>query len=125
MRPPLYASCCFKSSVPAADSQASCTSGVKHPAPPGSLAGAPLPILPGDSAIDIVVYTDNTFVEVFVLGGRLAFTADVAQPSDGAWAMNAFSESGPALTPTVAVWHIGQIWVPPFEVAERAKTARS
>jgi hypothetical protein len=123
-RPPLVGSCCLKSSVPAADAQATCTSGVKHPAPPGVLAGAPLPILPGDTAIDIAVFTDNTFIEVFVLGGRLAFTANVAQPADGAWAMSAFVKAGPAATPTVAVWHLSGIWIEPFEVAQQSAAAK-
>ena len=123
-RPPLVGSCCLKSSVPAADAQATCTSGVKHPAPPGVLAGAPLPILPGDTAIDVAVFTDNTFIEVFVLGGRLAFTANVAQPADGAWAMSAFVKAGPAATPTVAVWHLSGIWIEPFEVAQQSAAAQ-
>lgn len=123
LRPPLVGSCCLKGAVPPADAQPTCTSGVKHPAPPGALASAPLPILPGDTAIDVAVFTDNTFVEVFVLGGRLAFTYTVAQPADGAWAMSAFVRSGPAATPTVAAWHLGSIWIEPFEVAAAAAAA--
>lgn len=123
VRPPLYASCCLKASVPAQNANPTCTSGVKHPAPPGKMAGVPLPLLPGDTSVDVAIFVDATFIEVFILGGRLAITADVAQPADGAWGMNAFSQQGPQVSANVAVWHLGSIWIEPFEVLKKSHAA--
>ena len=120
-RPPLVGSCCFKSSVPAAVPRDTCTSGVRNPSgPPTGSATAPLPLLPGDGTIDIRVLVDGTFAEVFVMGGRLAFTIDVnagAIATTAGVALSAAASNSVALDlEDVAVWHMGSIWTSPSEV---------
>ena len=62
--------------------------------------------------------------QAFILGGRIALTLDVAAPKDGAWNMNVFSRSGAALAAAnVSAWHVGAIWVEPFDVLARRRTA--
>jgi sucrose-6-phosphate hydrolase SacC (GH32 family) len=114
VRPPLYASCCLKNGVPAPNPLNTCTSGAKKS--PAFQNGVPLPILPSDTNIDVVVYMDNTFAEVFVLGGRLAFTVNVPSPFDNGWGVSLFSNSGSVNAKNVNVWHMGSIWIAPFEV---------
>ncbi len=129
VRPPLHAACCLKGSVPAADANPTCTSGVK----PGHHGGgggatAPLPLLPGDAAIDVRVFVDNTFLEVFVMGGRLAFTVPInAGAEAGAAGMTLFAAGADVQVSEVTAWHLGSIWtgVPEVLAAQRAKVAAS
>jgi len=55
IRPPLAGSCCLKGSVPTPDASPSCTSGAKHGGMVTGGATAALPLLPGDTAIDVRV----------------------------------------------------------------------
>eukprot|EP01116_Phalansterium_solitarium_P025276 TRINITY_DN9582_c0_g1_i2.p2 TRINITY_DN9582_c0_g1~~TRINITY_DN9582_c0_g1_i2.p2 ORF type:complete len:632 (+),score=194.35 TRINITY_DN9582_c0_g1_i2:80-1975(+) len=114
VRPPLYASCCLKSGVPTYNPNPSCTSGVKHPqpTPPES---AELPLLATDTSIDIRVFVDNTFIEVFVAGGRLTFTANLIVPANSQNGMTVYTNSTIAVQKAEA-WSIGQIWIDKEEV---------
>ena len=120
VRPPKVGSCCLKNSVPNADSQPTCTSGskVSRPLPGQGGATAALPLLPGDSAIDVRVFVDNTFVEVFVMHGRLAFTYNLNPGPQLAGAAGAtLFASGAAVQATdVNAWHMNPIWVSTGEV---------
>lgn len=144
VRPPLVGSCCLKGSVPPPKANPTCTSGVKKaPAPDG---GVPLPLVAGDDAIDVRVFVDNTFIEVFImqarsayrgelfdtrkrtcsprdaLQGRLAFTMPLSGYSPDA-GVTLFASSGTGVTATgINVWHLNSIWVSPAEVLEAAKS---
>merc|ERR1712232_92016 len=120
VRGPLYASCCLKSKINKAKKKDSCTSGVKNPPsddfsgpqffvdfqPPansesvttvtvGEVNGATdkLKLLASDKTIDMRLFVDNTFTEVYWMGGRVAMTtttpasdtADVTVSADMAW----------------------------------------
>ena len=121
-RPPLVGSCCLKASVPAPNFQApTCTSGAKNPAP-STGAVADVPLLPGDTAVDVHVYTDNTFVEVFVMEGRLAFTYDINTGAEaGAAGMTLFASAAMSAT-SVEAYHMNPIWVDaPSVLAQRRR----
>jgi hypothetical protein len=87
--------------------------------PPGPAAtSTPIPLLPGDTAIDVRIYLDNTFAEVYLMEGRLALTLtlDGNPISDAAVALFAGS-GGPTITASdVYVWPLSSIWVPPAAV---------
>lgn len=127
VRPPLHASCCLKSGYPALDANPKCTSGVKPGGAPPKHRGTAIPMLPGDTAIDVRVFLDNTFVEVFVMQGRLALTLkfDVgANPiSDAAFALFAAAGSAPVAATDVTLWHVNSIWVSPSQVLAARKRA--
>ena len=122
VRPPLAGSCCLKGGVPAPDNNPTCTSGSKVPVPTNGGATAALPLVAGDTAVDVRVFVDNTFMEVFVMGGRLAFTYNLNAGSQlaGAAGMsiyNAGAPGGPAISAMdVNAWHMNSIWVTPPEV---------
>ena len=120
-RPPLVGSCCLKASVPAPNFQApTCTSGAKNPAP-STGAVADVPLLPGDAAVDVHIFVDNTFIEVFVMEGRAAFTASVTShgAEAGAAGMELFA-SAPVQASAVRVYHLEGIWVSAPEVLASA-----
>lgn len=126
-RPPLVGSCCLKSSVPLPNPYSACTSGSKTDPWNPTTSGIPLPLLPGDADVDVRVFVDNTFVEVFVMQGRLAFTVPITS-GGGAAGMTLFAQAPGAgvVASSVNVWHMGSIWVSPPEVLaqrERAATA--
>ncbi len=125
VRPPLAGSCCLKGpTVPNPDSNPTCTSGVKpgHVLP-GNGATVPIPLLPGDTGVDVRAFVDNTFIEVFLMQGRIAITIPVNTGAEaGAAGMNLFAAAGGAPSVTVAdvnVWHMNPIWVSPEEVLAR------
>jgi hypothetical protein len=128
VRPPLKGSCCLKGGVPSPDANPTRTSGVKHGG--GSVVGgttAQLPLLPGDTAIDVRVFVDGTIVEVFVMGGRLAFTATVnAGAEAGAAGVTLFAGpgAGGVSTTGAAVWHMHPIWATTEEVLATAAAKR-
>jgi sucrose-6-phosphate hydrolase SacC (GH32 family) len=128
VRPPLYASCCLKVNVPALNPDSRCTSGVKPGrARPGGTVAA-LPLLPTDTAVDVRIFVDNTFLEVFVMGGRLAFTVPINTGAEsGAAGMNLIVSGGGAAGVTVqdvSVWHLDSIWTTTDEVLKTAAEAR-
>jgi len=119
VRPPLKGACCLKSGYPALMRSATCTSGVKPGGPPA--AGAPIPLLAGDAAIDVRVFLDNTFIEVFLMEGRVALTLKTSGPLANA-AVELYSKSGAGVTATsVTVWPLASIWESPQEVLARRR----
>ena len=127
VRPPLVGSCCLKGSVPGPDAKPTCTSGAKHGGTVTGGATAPLPLLPGDTAIDVRVFVDASFVEVFVLGGRLSFTADVTAGAEAeAAGVTLFAGPGGGVQAMgVDVWRGAPIWVPPAEVLAAAAAKKA
>lgn len=110
VRPPLAGSCCLKSGYPAMDSNAACTSGIKPGGPPRSY-GTPIPLLPGDTALDVHVFVDNTFVEVFLMEGRVALTLDFSSCPVSDLGMEVFAGPESDMTATaVNVWGLKSIW---------------
>ena len=122
VRPPLKGACCLKSGYPALKRSATCTSGVKPGGPPPPpAAGAPIPLLAGDAAIDVRVFLDNTFIEVFLMEGRVALTLTTSGPLANA-AVELYSKSGAGVTATgVTVWPLASIWESPQEVLARRR----
>ena len=118
VRPPLAGSCCLKSGYPALRSDASCTSGIKPGGPPQSL-GTPIPLLPGDSALDVHVFVDNTFVEVFLMEGRVALTLDFTSCPVSDLGMELFAgPEGDVTATAVSVWGVKSIWTTTQAVLE-------
>ena len=117
VRPPLAGSCCLKSGYPALDANPTCTSGVKPGGPgPSPARGTPIPLLRGDAALDVHLFVDNSFVEVFLMEGRLALTLlfDGNPVSDVG--MELFAGAGGAAATGVGVWGVNSIWVTKEEV---------
>ena len=86
----------------------------------GSIYGSRLRALcDACAAIDVRVFVDNTIVEVFVLGGRAAFTVPVNTPgAAGAAGMSLFA-TGTGVTATdVNAWAMGPIWTTTEDVLE-------
>ena len=102
LRPPTAGACCLKSAAHAPPTaSAACTSGIVNAS--GALLQAEvLPLLPGDGGLDLAVFVDRTFVEVFALNGRYAGHAPLprspaAQAAGrGAAGMELFSAAGSA-----------------------------
>ena len=113
-RPPKVGSCCLKSSVPNPSSSTTCTAGIKNPKPPQGTQ-ITVPLIKGiDAAIDVRVFVDNTFVEIYIMEGRLAFTllfnggeTNVA----GTAGMDIFARGASDIEANnVNVWHMNSIW---------------
>ena len=84
-------------------------------------ATAAVPLLPGDAAVDVHIFVDNTFIEVFVMEGRAAFTASITShgAEAGAAGMELFA-SAPVQASAVHVYHLEGIWVSAPEVLASA-----
>jgi sucrose-6-phosphate hydrolase SacC (GH32 family) len=96
------------------DANAACTSGSKQPNPhPSGSSGAfaQVPLLPGDTQVDLRVFTDNTFIEVFVMQGRAAFTYGINAGAERAEAGATLFSSAPIAVASASVWHLNSIWV--------------
>lgn len=141
IRGPLYASCCLKANIKPAKKKSTCTSGVKDPSgddiqgsqffvdykPPangesetkvivGAVGGKTdtLKLLSSDETIDMQLFVDNTFTEVYWMSGRVAMTtttdataaADVTVSADISGTTLAYAKA----------WKVGSIWVTPEEV---------
>jgi hypothetical protein len=74
-----------------------------------------LTLLPSDKTVDLSLYVDNTFTEVFWMGGRVAMTM-VTRTSGGADDVTV-SASQP-VTASATAWAVGSIWVTPEEVEQ-------
>lgn len=78
---------------------------------------APVPLLAGEASMDVRVFVDNTFIEVFVGGGRLAFTAGVqAGAAAGAAGAALFAEGGGGAARNVSVWQLSSAWKQPADI---------
>jgi hypothetical protein len=70
-----------------------------------------------ETAIDVRVFVDNTFIEVYVMEGRLAFTLLPESAVGSISSMSLFADaSGPVVANNVDVWHLSPIWVSSSEV---------
>lgn len=72
-----------------------------------------LKLLDSDKTIDMHLYVDNTFAEVYYQGGRVAMTVNTPA-SDDAQVMLSSSVGG--VTATATAWSVSSIWVTPEEV---------
>ena len=121
VRPPLQGDCCLKSSLMPIVDNAKCTSGVRPggaPPPPPHAASLPIPLLPGDKAMDVRVFMDSTFIEVYVMEGRQAITLKMDSTTDFQIGVEAFAGADAAVT-DVAVYSMGTIWASVEEVLAR------
>lgn len=125
-RPPLVGSCCLKNGYPAENpNQPTCTSGVKPGGPPPS-TGTPLPLLPGDTAIDVHVFLDNTFAEIYLMEGRLAITVSLGSAPISDAGISLFAGAGAGVTATgVNVWGVRPIWTSTENVLAAAAAKKS
>ena len=81
---------------------------------------APVPLFEGEATMDVRVFVDNTFIEVFVGGGRLALTAGVeAGAAAGAAGMALFGEATGATARNVSVWRMDSAWEEAADVLQR------
>lgn len=119
VRPPLKGACCLKSGYPAQDANPTCTSGVKPGGPgpgPARAASTPIPLLAGDVAVDVRVYIDNTFVEVFIMEGRLALTLLLKDNPVADVALGLFANGTAVHVGSADVWAMKPIWTSPSAV---------
>lgn len=122
VRPPLKGSCCLKNTYPAQVANPTCTSGVKPGGPGPAPQGAAIPILESDAELDLRVYVDNTFAEVFVMQGRLAITLKFDQNPLTDVGMELFNAGATPLTASnVNVWAVKPIWTSVDEVLAARK----
>eukprot|EP00294_Goniomonas_avonlea_P016037 CAMPEP_0114543504 /NCGR_PEP_ID=MMETSP0114-20121206/2390_1 /TAXON_ID=31324 /ORGANISM="Goniomonas sp, Strain m" /LENGTH=606 /DNA_ID=CAMNT_0001727845 /DNA_START=18 /DNA_END=1838 /DNA_ORIENTATION=+ len=116
VRPPKYASCCLKAPVPSCLPRSGLTSGVKHPGPaPGSKITDTLSLLPTETELDVRVFVDNTFLEVFWMSGRVAMTVPLKHINQQA-GMTVFTTED-VVASSVSAWTMSSIWVPAEEIA--------
>ena len=110
VRPPLAGACCLKSSLLPPKGDARCTSGVKPGAAAFSSAhAAPIPLLPGDAALDLRLFVDSTVLEVYAMQGRLAATLQLQGVTDLQLKVEALA--GQAAVSSVELYALGSIWV--------------
>eukprot|EP00760_Papus_ankaliazontas_P009344 PhM_4_TR14035/c0_g1_i1/m.98143/K01193/INV, sacA; beta-fructofuranosidase len=86
----------------------------------------PVPLLASEKEVEVRVYVDNTVVEVYVQGGRLALTRGAmygqALSSPTAGGVNLVSRGGGDVSvSSVEMWSMESIWVTPEEVLKRRK----
>ena len=66
-----------------------------------------------DETLDMRLYVDNTFTEVYYQGGRVAMTVHTRASAD---ADVTLSSSVDGVTATATAWSVSSIWVAPEEV---------
>merc|ERR1712070_244470 len=130
------ASCCLKAGIPAVKSRGTCTSGVKDPTTSGGggtrfyvdyvpdtdvvtvgVQGGvsdKLKLSPSDKTIDMRLFVDNTFTEVYWMGGRVAMTTTAK--ANKAAGMSVSADKGGITLDSAKAWKVGSIWVTPEEV---------
>jgi len=82
----------------------------KKPKPQGG--GDTLNLLPSDSTIEVRVFYDQTFAEIYFMNGRVALTKTLAGVATGDHSV--FSSA--PLTANVSAYGVNSIWVSPEEV---------
>jgi sucrose-6-phosphate hydrolase SacC (GH32 family) len=75
-----------------------------------------LSLLAGDKTIDLALFVDNTFTEVFWMNGRVAMTVDTK--TSGGQDDVTISASQAGVTASATVWQVGSIWVDPEVVKQ-------
>jgi hypothetical protein len=136
VRGPKYASCCLKAGIPAVKSKDTCTSGVKDPSASGGggtkfyvdyepnadtvTVGVDggvsdkLKLSPSDTTIDMRLFVDNTFTEVYYQGGRVAMTTNTK--ASKAAGMSVSADKDGITLKNAKAWKVGSIWVTPEDV---------
>ena len=87
-----------------------------------------LPLLAGDSVVDVRVFVDRSILEVYVMGGRLAFTVPAGGPASAREAgMTLFAEGGSEaiVARNVSAWRVDSIWTTPEAVLRRRDELRA
>ena len=79
---------------------------------------ATAPLLASDTTLDLHVYVDNTFVEVFALGGRVAMTATIGNGQTVA-GMAAWTANTAVRLDSLSVYQMKDIWVPAAALLEQ------
>lgn len=75
-----------------------------------------LPLIAGDTTVDLHVFLDQSIMETYVMGGRLAFTTQAGTPASGEEAgMTLFSDTALAAI-NISAYHLNSCWVTPEEV---------
>merc|ERR1712093_965536 len=72
-----------------------------------------LKLLDSDKTIDMRLYVDNTFAEVYYQGGRVAMTVNTPAADDAGVFL---SSSVDGITATSTAWSVSSIWVTPENV---------
>jgi hypothetical protein len=86
---------------------------------------ASLPILEGDTEVDVRVFLDRAIAEVYVGKGRLAFTVAAGSPASAAEAgMAVFAEGQAVAARDVGAWHLNSCWISKEEVLAQARERR-
>ena len=84
-----------------------------------------LPLIAGDAAVDIHVFLDQSIMETYIMGGRLAFTTQAGTPASGAEAgMSLVSDTAIAAS-SVAAFHLNSCWHSPSEVLAQRDEIRA
>lgn len=120
-RPPLVGSCCQKgqSGWGYNPSNDKCTSGVRVPQPSPTSGSSILRLKQGESTVQIQVYIDNTFVEVFWQGGRVATTKTLQGISkDWGFAVSTTGQD-PVTIKQAEAFKMEGIWVSNEQVLQR------
>jgi len=82
-------------------------------------ANATLKMSASDTTIDMRLFVDNTFTEVYWMGGRVAMTTTTRATQAAGMSVSA-DKSGITLSSAKA-WKVGSIWVTPDDVAATAR----
>jgi len=77
----------------------------------GGGAFAAVPLLPGDARVDVRVFVDVTFMEVFVMQGRCAFTYSISAGAATAREAGMTLYASAPMTADANAWRLGSIWV--------------
>lgn len=88
--------------------------------PPPPAPGSMLNLLPADTQIEIRIFMDNTFAEVYFMGGRVAITSTTAATDDAGFTL--FSDAAVTAV-NVSAYHVDPIWVSPAEVKSTPRVA--
>ena len=75
-------------------------------------------VLPGESSLDMRILVDRIIVEVFVQGGRVAYTKSFAPEHWTQTAVQLLASNGTALASSAKVWSMGCGWVGADEQAK-------
>jgi len=86
-------------------------------------ANATLKMSPSDTTIDMRLFVDNTFTEVYWMGGRVAMTTTTRATQAAGMTVSA-DKSGIVLASAMA-WKVGSIWVTPDDVIATARADAS
>jgi len=75
-----------------------------------------LQLTTSDKIIDVSVFFDGHFAEIFFCGGRVALTVAVRASKLAGLTVLAAAAPAPVEVVGVEAWHMGSIWIPKEEV---------